>query len=144
MWNPRQHTDEENLRWCWLRACEWGSWPAFLSQAIAPLAMIFTPWWVVLGAVLALNTLWAVTVRYRFVSANAAGLGVFVALLRWLTCPSAAFYLWWNGAWVGAAFALLWPLIATMLAGIPPVQIGVVQKQFMAKLGYSASPTWDD
>src|SRR5712692_9266889 len=108
MWNPIEHSDEENLRWSYVRAIEWASWPAFLSQAVAPFALIFVSWIVVLGAVFGLNVFWALTVRYRFVSVNAAFLGVFVSLLRWVVCPGAAFYLWWNDEWVRAFFALLW------------------------------------
>jgi hypothetical protein len=40
--------------------------------------------------------------------------------------------------WVGAIFALLWPIVAVVMAAIPPTQIGIVQKQFM-ELGYTPS-----
>src|SRR5438128_11992020 len=98
---------------------------------------MFASWMVVLGMVCCINILWAVTVRYRFVSVNAAGVGPFVSMLKWLTCPGATFYLWWNGDWVDGIFALLWPLVAVIVAAIPPTRIGIVQKQFMAKLGYT-------
>jgi hypothetical protein len=141
MWNPQEHSDSENLRWCYLRAIEWASWPAYLSQAIAPLALVFASSVIVLGTAFGLNILWVATVRYRFVSVRAADFGFFVVLLRWLTCPAAAFYLWWTGEWVGALLALFWPLIAAVISAIPPTQVGVVQKQFMAKLGYRAVDT---
>jgi hypothetical protein len=136
MWNLREHSEDETLWWCWLRATEWGSWPAFLSKGIAPVALLFTSWKVVLGTVVALNILWAFTVRYRFVSLHAAEVGVFVGYLSWLTCPIAAYFIWSNDSRGPALLALLWPLVAAVLAPIPPLQVGVVQKQFLAKLGY--------
>jgi hypothetical protein len=139
MWNPLEHSDDENLRWSYLRAIEWASWPAFLSQGVAPIALLFTSWIVVLGAVYGLNILWAVTVRYRFVSVNAAFLGVFVSMLKLVTCPATTVYLLWNGEWLLAFFALGWPLVAAVAQAIPPAQVGVVQKQFMTKLGYTRS-----
>src|SRR5262249_16254617 len=139
MWNALEHSDEENLRWSWLRAMEWASWPAFLSQVIAPVARIFTPWWGVLGGVLGLNVLWAISVRYRFISLSASYLGVFVTILKWVVCPAAAGYIVWKGHWAVGLLALLWPLVAIVISAIPPTQIGVLQKQFMAKLGYTNS-----
>lgn len=41
LWNPHENSDQENLRWCWLRAVEWGKWPLFVSQPLLPL-MLFT------------------------------------------------------------------------------------------------------
>ena len=43
-WNPGQHSDDDNLRWSWLRAVEWGRWPVFLSQPIGPVLLIWLPW----------------------------------------------------------------------------------------------------
>ena len=139
MWNPLQHSDDENLRWSWLRAVEWASWPAFLSQAIAPFALIFVSWPLVLGAVIVANVLWAASVRYRFVGVDAAFVGVFVTQLKWLICPAVAVYLWANGRTINALSVLFWPLVAGIVAAISPANVGIVQKQFMAKLGYSPS-----
>ena len=43
MWNPSEHTKEENTKWSWLRAIEWGQWPLFMSQIFAPLLLIIIP-----------------------------------------------------------------------------------------------------
>jgi hypothetical protein len=137
MWNPKEHSDEENLRWAYLRAVEWASWPAFVTSPFVPLALVFISWPLVIGSLVALNILWAMTVRYRFVSTRAAAAGVFVALLRWLTCPAACLYLCWTGAWGIGLLALCWPSLAGVVAAIPPSQIGVLQKQFMMRLGYA-------
>ena len=36
VWNPADHSDQDNLTWSFLRAVEWGRWPIFLSQPVAP------------------------------------------------------------------------------------------------------------
>lgn len=136
MWNPDEHSDEENLQWCGLRAMEWGGWPAFLSQGVGPIALVFVSWGQLALAVLAVNILWAVFVRYRITNVSAAYVGAFTAALPWLTCPTSAIYLWLHGRRGQAALALVWPPVAWLLAMIPPAKIGVIQKQFMAQLGY--------
>ena len=45
VWNPEEHTNEENLRWSLLRGIEWGIWPAFLSIPVVPISLIFFSWW---------------------------------------------------------------------------------------------------
>jgi hypothetical protein len=99
------------------------SFPAF-----APLGLIFASWTIVLGTVVGLNVLWGITVRYRFISVAAARAGVFVVLLKWLVCPAAAIYIWWNGEWGSPVLALFWPVVASLAGAIPPAKIGVVQK----------------
>src|SRR5689334_10260251 len=97
LWEPSEHSDEDNLQWSGLRAIEWGAWPAFLSQPFAPLVIILVPWFFVLFFVMAANILWAMFVRYRFVSPAVAAWGPMLALLRWITCPASAIYLWLHG-----------------------------------------------
>jgi len=63
LWNPLQNSDDENLKWCLLRAIEWNDWPLFLSQPVAPLIFVVLPWPVVVISVLALNYLWAFLIR---------------------------------------------------------------------------------
>ena len=55
MWNFDEHSDNDNMRWTWLRAVEWGMWPLFISQPIAPIALLFWPWWSVIGIIIAVN-----------------------------------------------------------------------------------------
>jgi len=137
LWEPREHSDAENLQWCGLRAIEWGSWPAYLSQPITPIAIVFIPWFFVILFVLGLNIVWGVTLRYRFVSPTAAAWGPLFALLRWVTCPGAAIYLWLHGRRIDAVVALLWPLVAGTVLSLPPTRIGKLQRIFMSKLGYT-------
>jgi len=82
-WNPGEHSDDDNLRWSWLRAAEWGRWPVFLCQPIAPVLLIWLPWQQVASLVIGANLFWAAFIRYRFVSSQMASIGVtFVLLLR--------------------------------------------------------------
>ena len=136
VWIPAEHSDQENLTWCRLRAVEWGRWPIFLSQAIAPLFLLFLPWYAVVLSTIALNLLWAISIRYRFISLAAAYYGVLVAKLKWVTCPGVAAYLYINGDKLGAAFALFWPLVIFIIGASPATRTGKIQGMFMAKLGY--------
>lgn len=44
LWNPAEHSDQENLTWCYLRAIEWCAWPAFVSHPFIPILFLFVPW----------------------------------------------------------------------------------------------------
>ncbi len=135
-WNPAEHSDQDNLTWCWLRAVEWGGWPIFLSQPIAPLFLLFFSWRAVVVGTVVLNLLWAGFVRYRVVSVRAAYYGAIVVRLKWLTCPAVAIYLYSRGEMLGAAFAFLWPLVIFVIGVVPTTQVGKIQYMFMAQLGY--------
>jgi hypothetical protein len=135
MWIPTEHSDEENLRWCWLRAVEWGSWPVFISQPIAPLALLFFPWWAVILATIGANAIWTLFVRYKVVDPALAFFGAIVVRFKWITCPVAAYALWHRDMRAVAMMALLWPLLILVMPGWP-AQIGVIQEMFMGCLGY--------
>src|SRR5713226_4638561 len=92
-WDPRIHSGEDNLRWSWLRSVEWGRWPLFLSQPIAPILLIWWPWHVVVVAAFVANFVWAGFVRNLFVSRWLATLGMYVVAARWITWPSSVIYL---------------------------------------------------
>lgn len=38
-------TEEEYERWSHLRACEWGEWPLFIIQPVAPVLLLLFQWW---------------------------------------------------------------------------------------------------
>jgi hypothetical protein len=143
MWSPAEHSDEDNLRWCWLRAVEWGCLPAFLSQVFAPVLLVFFSWQTVVLGIIVANSIWSL-VRYRFVSvafASFAAQAVF--LLKWPIALSAGIYLFTQDQKFAAALALLWPLIVGFL-GIPPAQVGELQNLFMSKLGYKRAEAKGD
>jgi hypothetical protein len=140
-WNPEEHTDDENMQWCWLRSVEWGRWPIFLSQPMAPLFLIFLSWNEVVTAVLLLNVLWALFIRYRVVVVPLAYWGVVVVMLKWITWPSATIWLFVSGRKPEAWVSLLWPLLIFPIGMITPTQIGRIQKMFMQCLGYEPKDT---
>jgi len=137
-WKPREHTDDENLRWCWLRAVEWGRWPIFLSQPIAPVLLMFLPWQHVVIGVALLNVLWAVFVRYHMVALPLAYWGVVVVMLRWITWPGATIWLFLTGRKHEAWISLLWPVLIFPIGMFTPTQIGRIQEMFMQCLGYES------
>ena len=137
MWNSNEHTDQENLQWCWLRAVEWGRWPIFISQIIAPPMLLIFNWLTVIIIFVVLNVLWSLFVRYKFVSINLAFMGVLVTKLKWLICPLLGYYFFSLNNILLAAIALFWPLLIFIIGALPTTQIGVIQNMFMNKLGYT-------
>jgi hypothetical protein len=117
------------------RAVDWGSWPIFMSQPVAPLALLSFPWWLVIFVVTALNVVWSLFIRYRLVIPFLAFWGAIVVRLKWIVCPVAAYLLWRKGLKGTAALALFWPL-AILVVPQASTQIGVIQKMFMQCLGY--------
>jgi hypothetical protein len=135
-WNPSEHSDEENLRWSWLRAVEWGIWPAFLSGPVVPLLLLFFEWWKIIGVVAILTILWSF-IRYKYINLAMARFGVYFVFLKWIACPLAAIYLIVQHNYILAILAILWPMLAASLGiFVGGTQIGILQKMFMNKLGY--------
>lgn len=143
MWNPKQHTDDENTRWCWLRAVEWGRWPLFISQLYAPPLLLFTQWQYVMGGFFIANLLWATT-RYRFINTGMANAIADHMILKWPVTIGCAVYLAWQHQYGIAALALLWPFMAIVLGIVTPTQIGRIQKTMMRQLGYEGAKTGAD
>lgn len=137
IWNASAHNNEENLRWAWLRAVEWGIWPAFLSGPVVPLLLPFFEWWKIILVVIILTVIWAF-IRYRYVNIFMADLGVYFVLLKWITCPVATIYLIVQHNYILAIMAITWPAIAGLFSiFVGGTKIGVIQNMFMKKLGYS-------
>ena len=144
MWNASEHTDDDNLRWCHLRAIEWANWPIFVSQSMAPVALLFISWKTVMLYIVVANFIWALLIRHRIVIAWLARCGVYLAKLKWLTCPISACILFFRGSGTIAALALFWPLVTLFLPFLTIVlgsaKIGSIQKNFMRSLGYERNP----
>ena len=131
-WIPAEHSDQENLTWAWLRAVEWGRWPIFLSQPIAPVLLLLFSWPSAVIGTIVVNLLWAGFVRYRVVNVKAAYYGANFVRLKWIICPVVAIYLYSIGDVVGAALALLWPLLIFLIGALPTTQTGKIQNMFMS------------
>jgi hypothetical protein len=134
MWNPNEHTEDENLQWTWLRAVEWGAWPIFISQPIAPVVLLTFPWWSVIMVTTAANVVWGLFIRYRVVIPTLAFWGAVFVRLKWLACPIAAYLLWRRGDGGQAAVALLWPLLMAIVPRSLP-KVRLIQNMFMQSLG---------
>ncbi len=139
MWNPSEHNDQDNLRWCWLRAVEWGRWPVFISQAFAPVALLFINWPTLITTVVMSNFLWAFFVRYKFVSVYFASLGAWLVKLKWISSPVMGYYFYLHHQLFPAAIALFWPILIFIIGAVPTAQIGIIQNMFMKELGYDHS-----
>jgi hypothetical protein len=136
VWNPSKHSDDDNLRWCWLRAIEWGNWPMFVSQPVVPIAILFWPWKIVVGVTIVLNILWALLIRYNVVILPLAYWATFFVRLKWLAFPLAAYLQYQRGAIALAILAILWPLIVIIVGPFMPPMVGRIQMMFMKSLGY--------
>lgn len=135
-WNPLEHSDEENLRWSWLHAVEWGIWPAFLSGPVVPLLLPFFEWWKIIGIVAILTVLWSF-IRYKYINLAMARFGVYFVFLKWIACPLAIIYLVVQHNYILAILSFLWPMLAAYLEiFVGGIQIGKIQKMFMAELRY--------
>jgi hypothetical protein len=83
------------------------------------------------------NVVWTLF-RYRLVSTWLASLGAIVVLPKWLLCIGVAVYLFLQREYGNAVVSATWPLLIFPIGLVPPlpVEIGRLQKMFMAKLGY--------
>jgi hypothetical protein len=140
-----QYSEPELQRWLHLRAIEWCAWPVFLSQPVLPLLIIIFPPVAVLVSIVAAEVLWRF-VRYSYVSPRLASAGAtFVIFLKWPCAIGAAIYLLVQHRYPVAAFAILWPLIAS-IASLPATfvaalfrrhtQVGVVELELAKRIGY--------
>jgi hypothetical protein len=126
--------DDEIKRWLWLRAVEWAALPAFISQPLAPILLIFFPWYWVLGSVVLLGILWC-PMRYLFVNITIATFAcLIVTWLKWPAAVGSAIYLFLHDQIVPAVIALLWPLVGGFV-GIPG-KVGVIELAFAKRIGF--------
>lgn len=137
LWNPAEHSDQENLTWSYLRAIEWNAWPVFVSQPIIPILFLFWPWLIVIVSLVILNLIWAFLVRHNFVVPHLAYFAPLFVQLKWVTVPVAVVILMIRGNYILAAVSLFWPLLAGIVGYVPGSLVGKTQKMFMASLGYA-------
>jgi hypothetical protein len=92
MWNPSQHSNDDNVRWSWLRAVEWIQWPLFMSQPVVPVLLYFYRWPVVVGGVVVITFLWRAVIVPFWVAPSLADVGVLFVKLKFITAPLMALY----------------------------------------------------
>ena len=129
-----EFTDEELRRWLLLRSIEWANWPAFLSQPVFPILVVFYWWPYVLGGVVVIDLFWAL-IRYAWVSPQLLNLGcMLVVLLKWPAAIGSAIYLYIQRRYTAAILALVWPLLAGFIC--IPGEVGRVELNLAKKIGY--------
>lgn len=145
MWESSQHSNDNNIRWSWLRAVEWATWPMFLSQPIVPVLLYFFSWPIVLGSVIVITLLWRAFIVPFWVSVGLAGAGPKFVKLKFLTIPLMAFLLWQRGETFVATIAVFWPIVGPLInlssfLTLTPLgkasQIGLVQTRIQTAIGF--------
>jgi hypothetical protein len=127
-------TDEEIRRMLWLRAVEWSNWPAFVSGAVAPILLLWIPWWKVLLGVVAINTLWA-AVRHRIHSLKIANLvAILVTPGQWVVTLICMLAQAVHRHWALAALSLCWPFLCGLIS-FPGGNLVLIQHSFASELG---------
>jgi hypothetical protein len=124
---------EEVLRLSWLRAAEWLSWPAFISQPILPVLYLFWPWYYVWAWVALANLMWRF-VRYRFVNYTLARVACLYVRLKWPVMGILSGYFLVHRAYLLAVLTLATPLVAMLMITLSTGMVGVVQRKFVDEL----------
>jgi hypothetical protein len=128
-------TEAELQRWLHLRSIEWANWPAFLSQPVLPILLIFFRWPFVLGGLVAIDILWA-ALRYSFTSPALSNAGcVLVVWLKWPAAVGSGLYLFFVTRSYGLGIlALAWPILAGLVC--VPGKVGRIELALAKNVGY--------
>ena len=129
-------SDDYKAKWCMFRAIEWGQWPLFITQPLAPLALAYLPteWGSLLISLVVISWLWK-SVCYRLVSLPLAQFGSVFVHLKWLTAIGSGIYLAYLDHYKAAGLASLWPIVAVVLQfATPSTKIGVMQQLFANRI----------
>ncbi len=154
MWDPNQHSNDENVRWSWLRAVEWVWWPLFITQPIIPILLYSCRWRPVILGMLVAAFVWRSVIVPIWVSPRLAYLGPVFVLSKFISAPGSAYLLWQRDERLLATIALFWPLLGpaaaqsllilpTALVELTPLgkmsYVGLVQTRFLLAVGFRPS-----
>jgi hypothetical protein len=127
-------SDENKAKWSLLRAIEWGQWPLFIAQPIAPLVLLYVSWVKLAITLIVLTWIWAF-VRYKFISLPLAQFGTLFVHTKWLTGMAVSVYFILQRNYKLAALVICWPLVTLLLQFITPsTKIGVLQQMFANRI----------
>ncbi|MDD2714486.1 MAG: hypothetical protein PHW04_01195 [Candidatus Wallbacteria bacterium] len=140
-WYPKNHTLDDNIQWCWLRAVEWGKLPLYVSQLIVPFSLLDNNsiGSILIGVIAWNNLLWPF-VRYKaaklwpaiFIADACSSI---VCYSKWPLSIGMAIYFFNHHQNSYAAFCLFYPIIVMLMTLIPPsTMVGYIQKLFAADL----------
>lgn len=127
------YNPEEVLRVSLLRAAEWLSWPAFISQPILPVLYLFWPWYDVLALIALANLMWRF-VRYRFVNYTLATVACLYVRLKWPVMVIFCIYFLLHKSYLLAVLTLATPLVAMLMITLSTGNVGMVQRRFVDEL----------
>jgi len=143
LWNPLTQTDDENVKWCWLRAVEWDAFILFVTQPLIPLFILLNiPVIIIIAILLILNWIWQLIIAYKYVNVLLADLSSLFVHLKWFVSIGIGIYFFVNSNYMNAVLAATWPIIVLVLTFLSnfirphKAEIGIVQTMFMEKLGY--------
>jgi len=121
------------------------NWPAFVSQPILPVAIIFFEWWKVLAVILVAEVVWT-AIRYRYVNPTLSGGAVLIVKLKWISIAVSLIYFLSNASYSLALLALAWPLGIAGMVAIPgkPGATNRIAFMLAPKLGYKPRSTQDE
>jgi hypothetical protein len=121
--NYGSYTDAESQLWLRLRALEWSGFPAFSSQLIVPVLLIFFPWYDVLLRLVCVDFVWQYlqyTIPFTSVSLSEISC-LAVGFLKWPIIIVSSIFLFMNGRYGVGLLALFWPVLCAVVTS--PVQI---------------------
>jgi hypothetical protein len=137
-WNQYEHTDEENNQWCLLRAIEWSAFPVFLTQPFVPILLYFFNWIIILMVIVAFNWLWNV-IKYKYINITLSTIAAYVVgFNKWIWSIGFAINFLIQKQYILSILSIFYPFLSGIIARLNiPVQVGIIQKFFMHKLGYT-------
>ncbi|MGD0038329.1 MAG: hypothetical protein ABSC53_13670 [Bacteroidota bacterium] len=148
--NLNTYSEAEIQRWLHIRAIEWTGWPAFVTQPIIPILLIYFPLLSVVIALFIADFFWRF-IRYSFVSPDLVDIGaLFTVFLKWPSAIGATIYFLLHQQYVLSLVALFWPIIAGFISF--PVDmlvsafqrhplVGRVEVELAKRVGYVSKDT---
>ena len=127
----KSYSEDEIERLLLLRSLEWEALPVFALRGIAPLGLLWFPWWQVCLAFVAASLIWC-PIRTRFANFFTAMLvskfsNLLVSVIMNVLIAGFFFY---KGHIAMGLLALLWHFVATILAfAYPPSGVPVSVKE---------------
>lgn len=143
---PVGYSDADVQRWLYLRAIEWTNLPAFVTQPIIPVLLLFVLWWATILGVVAVTFIWSLA-RYSLINVRMANYcSLFVIIFKWPVAICSCVYLVIQGRYALAGVALLWPMLAALtslpislvlMAVRKPTEIGRIELVLATQIGMS-------
>lgn len=128
-------SEQEYERWSYLRAIEWGEWPLFIFQPVAPFLLLFFEYWQIIIVILIFDWLWAFFVKYKYINIELLNFGSLFVHLKWPFSVIMGVYFLSSRLYLIGLIALFWPLITLILIFLTPfTKIGKIQEEIIKKI----------